>query len=160
VSAVNGIAHGGGLMIAMLSDVAVASERATFRAPEVFRGIADTHYAQILPQQIGVARARDLLLSGRTLSAAEAVAWGVVTRVVAHDELLDAATGVLVQCCYGAPGARAEIKRVINAQYGLYDRMAMDASLVADEYTEGWRAFAERRAPTWIPEDLRPEGRI
>ena len=62
VSAVNGIAQGGGMMIAMLSDVAVASDRATFRSPEVYRGIADTHYAQILPHQVGIARARDLLL--------------------------------------------------------------------------------------------------
>jgi enoyl-CoA hydratase len=58
VCAVNGIAQGGGLMIAMLSDVAVASDRATFRAPELFRGIADTNYGQILPRQIGPARAR------------------------------------------------------------------------------------------------------
>ena len=57
VAAVNGLAQGGGLMIAMLCDVAVASDRATFRAPELFRGIADTNYGQILPRQIGPARA-------------------------------------------------------------------------------------------------------
>jgi enoyl-CoA hydratase/carnithine racemase len=160
VSAVNGIAQGGGMMIAMLSDVAVASERATFRSPEIYRGIADTHYAQILPHQVGIARARDLLLSGRTLDAREASDWGLVTRVVAHDELLDAATQVLIDCCWGAPKARAEVKRAINAQYGLYDRMAMDASLYDDEYGEGWRAFAERRPPSWIPEDIAPDGRL
>jgi enoyl-CoA hydratase len=52
VSAVNGICQGGGLLIAMLSDVAVASERATFRAPELLRGIADTGYAACLPPHI------------------------------------------------------------------------------------------------------------
>ncbi|MEY2454239.1 MAG: hypothetical protein QOD92_3813 [Acidimicrobiaceae bacterium] len=160
VSAINGIAFGGGMMIAMLSDVAVASERATFRAPEIYRGIADTHYSQILPHQVGIARARDLLLSGRTLDAAEACAWGLVTRVVPHDELLAAATKVLTECCWGAPEARREVKRAINLQYGIYDRMAMDASLRGDEYVEGWTAFSERRAPNWIPEDIRPEGRI
>jgi enoyl-CoA hydratase len=160
VSAINGIAFGGGMMIAMLSDVAVASERATFRAPEIYRGIADTHYSQILPHQVGIARARDLLLSGRTLDAAEACAWGLVTRVVPHNELLTAATQVLTECCWGAPEARREVKRAINLQYGIYDRMAMDASLRGDEYVEGWTAFSERRAPNWIPEDIRPEGRI
>jgi enoyl-CoA hydratase/carnithine racemase len=160
VSAINGIAQGGGMMIAMLSDVAVASELATFRSPEVFRGIADTHYAQILPQQVGVARARDLLLSGRTLTASEACEWGLLTRVVPHDDLIDAASQVLIECCWGAPTARREVKRAINAQYGLYDRMGMDASLVGDEYGEGWRAFAERRAPDWIPEDIRPDHRL
>jgi enoyl-CoA hydratase/carnithine racemase len=49
VSAVNGLCQGGGLLVAMLSDVAVASERATFRAPELLRGIADTGYAAYLP---------------------------------------------------------------------------------------------------------------
>ena len=69
VSAINGICQGGGLMMAMLSDVAVASDRATFRAPELLRGISDTNYAQILPRQIGPARARDMLLTGRAISA-------------------------------------------------------------------------------------------
>jgi enoyl-CoA hydratase/carnithine racemase len=160
VSAINGIAHGGGMMIAMLSDVAVASDRATFRSPEIYRGIADTHYSQILPHQVGIARARDLLLSGRTLTAAEACEWGLVTRVVPHTELMDAATQVLTECCWGAPEARREVKRAINLQYGIYDRMAMDASLRGDEYVEGWTSFSEHRAPNWIPEDIRPEGRI
>ena len=160
VSAINGICFGGGMMIAMLSDVAVASERATFRSPEIYRGIADTHYSQILPQQVGIARARDLLLSGRTLNASEACDWGLVTRLVAHDDLMDAATQLLTECCWGAPEARREVKRAINLQYGIYDRMAMDASLRGNEYVEGWQSFSERRAPNWIPEDIRPEGRI
>ncbi|MDZ7731949.1 MAG: enoyl-CoA hydratase/isomerase family protein [Acidimicrobiia bacterium] len=160
VSAVNGICQGGGLMMAMLSDVAVASERATFRAPEALRGIADTHYAQILPHQIGPARARDLLLTGRTIDAGTALDWGVVTRVVPHDELPSLATEALLECCYAAPGARRTLKRVINDQYGAYDRLSMDESLASDECREGMTAFAERRSPRWIPEDIRPEGRL
>lgn len=158
VSAVNGLCQGGGVMIAMLSDVAVASERATFRAPELLRGIADTHYARILPQQVGPARARDLLLTGRTLDASEAERWGLVSRVAAPDDLLDAATEALTRCCWAAPGARLHVKRAINEQYGAYDRMTMDASLEDDEVREGWRAFVERRPPAWIPDDLHPEG--
>ena len=69
----------------MLADVTVASERATFRVPELFRGIADTNFAELLPRQIGPARARDLLLTGRTLSGAEAADWGLVARVAPHD---------------------------------------------------------------------------
>ena len=85
VSAVNGICQGGGLLIAMLSDVAVASERATFRAPELLRGIADTGYAAYLPPHIGLANARDLLLTGRRLDAAEARRGGAgVDRLVRH----------------------------------------------------------------------------
>ena len=56
ISAVNGICQGGGLLIAIMSDIAVASDRATFRAPELYRGVADTGYATYLPAQIGQAR--------------------------------------------------------------------------------------------------------
>jgi len=150
VSAVNGLCQGGGLMIAMLSDVAVASERATFRAPELFRGIADTHYAQILTRQVGPARARDMLVTGRRVSAAEALEWGLVSRVVAHDALIGEATEVLVTVCRTAPDARVEVKRAIDQYYGLYDRMGMERSLRGPEAEEGGRAFLERRAPGWI----------
>ena len=160
VSAINGLAQGGGMMIAMLSDVAVASDRATFRAPELFRGIADTHYAQILPHHVGFARARDLLLTGRTLDAREAVDWGLISRVVPHDELLEAATQVLTECCWAAPRARAHVKRSINMQYGVYDRMTFDATIREDEFAEGWKSFSERRPPSWIPQDLQPPGRL
>ena len=84
VSAVNGICQGGGLLMAMLSDVAVAADGATFRCPELYRGIADTGYAAYLPAQIGPARARDMLFTGRTVGADEACSWGLVSRVVPH----------------------------------------------------------------------------
>jgi len=160
VSAVNGLCQGGGLVIAMLSDVAVVSDRATFRAPELFRGIADTHYAHILSRQVGPARARDLLMTGRVLDAHEAVDWGMVARVVPHDELLDTATDLLVDCCRTAPDARLEVKRSLDAYYGLYDRMGMARSLLGEETAEGFRAFSERRSPSWVHPDLRPEGRM
>jgi enoyl-CoA hydratase/carnithine racemase len=160
VCAVNGIAQGGGMMIAMLSDVAVASDRATFRAPELFRGIADTNYGQILPRQIGPARARDMLLTGRKVTATEAEAWGLVARVVPHEQLMDEALDTLTWCCRAAPEARWQVKRTMDLFYGHYDRMAMDRSLAGPEAAEGYHAFAERRAPTWVAEALRPDGRI
>jgi enoyl-CoA hydratase/carnithine racemase len=161
VSAVNGICQGGGLLIAMLSDVAVAAPGATFRAPEVFRGIADTGYAQYLPNQIGPARARDMLLTGRVVDAATAVEWGLVSRLASSaDTLLAEATEALTAVAYGGPEARAAVKREINRQYGRVDRMSMNHSLATDECREGWTAFAERRAPNWIPADIRPGGRL
>ena len=160
VSAVNGLCQGGGLLIAMFSDVTVAAPEATFRAPELFRGIADTGYGQYLPAQIGPARARDMLLTGRTVDAATALDWGLITRVAAADGLLDSAIEALTQACWGAPDARATVKRVVNDHYGRYDRMSMDRSLAGPEPVEGFVAFKERRAPSWIPDDLRPEGRL
>jgi enoyl-CoA hydratase/carnithine racemase len=144
----------------MLSDVSVVSERATFRAPELFRGIADTHYANILAHQIGPARARDMLLSGRVISAIEAVAWGMVSRVVAHDELLKEATEVLSACCRTAPEARTDIKRSFDSYYGLYDRIGMTRSLAGREPIEGYVAFKEHRSPSWVDPRLQRDGRL
>ncbi len=160
VCAANGLTQGGGLMISMLADVTVASDRATFRAPELFRGIADTNYGQILPRQIGPARARDMLMTGRTVTAAEAEQWGLVARVAPHDELFDAALDVVAWCARTAPKARADVKRTMDQFYGHYDRMAMDASLQSDEPVEGFRAFKERRNPSWVPPELRTDGRL
>ena len=160
VCAINGLAQGGGLMISMLADVAVASDRATFRAPELFRGIADTYYAQILPRQVGPARARDLLLTGRTLSADEAVDWGLVARRCAHEDLMAMAEDALAWCARSAPEARRDAKRVMNEFYGHYDRISMDASLARPEAAEGFLAFKERRDPAWVPAPLRTGGRL
>jgi enoyl-CoA hydratase/carnithine racemase len=155
VAAVNGICQGGGLLIAMLSDVAVVSERATFRAPELLRGIADAGYAAYLPPHVGIARARDLLFTGRTLDAREAVAIGLVARAVAHEELADAASAVAEDILRTAPEARMSVKRMIHERYGAVDRMSMDWSLwKAGEAREGMRAFAEKRAPAWVPKRL------
>jgi enoyl-CoA hydratase/carnithine racemase len=160
VSAVNGICQGGGLLIAMLSDVAVASERATFRAPELLRGIADTGYAAYLPPQVGIANARDLLLTGRTLDAAEAQRMGLISRVVPHERLREEAVAVAESILRTAPEARLHVKRILHERYGRVDRMTMDWSIFRGaEAREGMRAFAEKRLPTWIPEALRDRKR-
>ena len=159
VSAVNGICQGGGLLVAMLSDVSVVSERATFRAPEVLRGIADMGYAAYLPPQVGIAMARDLLVTGRKLDADEAVACGLVTRKVEHDALMPSAIEVAESILMGSPQARFEVKRVINAGYGLVDYMTFYQSIDTDDCREGMLAFAEKRSPTWVPEKLK-SGRL
>lgn len=160
VSAVNGLCQGGGLQIAICSDMAVVSDRATFRVPELYRGIADTYYSQMLARLIGPVRTRDLMFTGRTLSAQEAVDWGMVARVVPHDELLTAANEVLAQCCRTAPRARGVVKSSLDSYLGLYDRIGMKASYSGDEAVEGFRAFKARRSPEWVHPDLRAEGRL
>ncbi|WP_163757981.1 enoyl-CoA hydratase/isomerase family protein [Mycobacterium botniense] len=160
VAAVNGLCQGGGLQIAMCSDVAVVSDRATFRVPELYRGIADTYYSQMLARIVGPIRARDLMFTGRTLSAAEAVEWGVAARMVPHDQLMDSAREVLAQCCRTAPQARRIVKASLDNYLGLYDRIGMQASIESGEAVEGFRAFAERRSPNWVHPKLRVDGRL
>jgi enoyl-CoA hydratase/carnithine racemase len=140
--------------------MAVVSDRATFRVPELFRGIADTYYSQMLARLIGPVRTRDLMLTGRTLTAAEAEEWGMVSRVVPHDELMGAAREVLAQCCRTAPAARRVVKSSLDNYMGLFDRIGMQASYSGEEAVEGFRAFKERRSPSWVHPDLQVDGRI
>lgn len=109
IVAVNGIAQGSGLLMAMMADVAVVSERATFRVPELLRGLIDASYAAMLPAHVGLAVARDLLLTARKIDAAEARRIGLVSRVVAHDTLREEALGAASQVLRTAPDARAHI---------------------------------------------------
>ena len=150
VAAVNGICQAGGLLIAMLSDIAVASDRATFRVPELLRGIPDATFAAVLPAHVGIAVARDLLLSARRFDAAEAQRLGVISRVVPHDQLRDAAVQAATEIVQTAPGARAHVKRMLNDRYGLIDYQTMFGALQhSEEPREGMRAFMEKRAPDW-----------
>jgi enoyl-CoA hydratase/carnithine racemase len=155
IAAVNGICQAGGLLIAMMADIAVASDRATFRVPELLRGIPDATFAAALPAHVGVAVARDLLPSARAFDAAEAQRLGVISRVVPHDQLRAAATEAAHQVLRTAPGARADVKRMLNERYGLIDYQTMFGALAhSEEPREGMRAFMEKRPPNWIPSDL------
>ena len=156
ISAVNGICQAGGLLIAMLSDIAVVSERATFRVPELLRGIIDATYAAILPMHVGMAQARDLLLSARKIDAAEALRIGLVSRVVPHEQLHAEARKAAIEILQTAPECRAHVKRMLNQQYARIDYETMFVSLMSEtsEAREGMTAFMEKRAPNWIPEGL------
>ena len=152
VAAVNGICQAGGLLVAMMADIAVASDRATFRVPELLRGIVDATYAAVLPAHVGIAVARDLLLSARRFDAEEAVRLGVITRIVPHDELHQAATRAIGEILQTGPLARMHVKRMLNDRYGLIDYQTMFGSLSdSPEPREGMLAFMEKRSPNWIP---------
>jgi enoyl-CoA hydratase/carnithine racemase len=155
IAAVNGICQAGGLLVAMMADIAVASDRATFRVPELLRGIPDATFAAALPAHVGLATARDLLLSARQFDADEACRIGLLSRVVPHNELRPAALEAARQVLRTAPRARAQVKRVLNERYGSIDYPMMFSALAhSDEPREGMRAFMEKRSPAWVPSDL------
>lgn len=149
VAAVNGICHGGGLLIALLCDVIVASERATFRSPEVRRGHAELWLAQVVPAHVGVARARDLCMTSRKLTAQEAVEWGLISRMAAHDELAAEAERAAYELLEAAPMARNRWKSACNAQYGVIDEIGFALNHDLPEWSEGTKAFLEKRPPSW-----------
>ena len=159
IAAVNGICQAGGLLIAMLCDIALASDRATFRVPELLRGIPDATYAAILPAYVGMAAAKDLLMTARRFDAVEAQRLGLVARVVPHDELLDAARSVARDVLRTPPDARLHTKRMLNEHLGTIDYTTMFWALEhSDEPREGMAAFMEKRPPRWVPPDLVDEG--
>src|SRR4051812_759135 len=154
IAAVNGICQAGGLLIAMMSDIAVVSDRATFRVPELLRGIPDATYAAALPAHVGLAVARDLLLSARRLDAAEAQRIGLISRVVPHDDLHAAARAAALEVLQTAPDARVHVKRMLNERYGSIDYQTMFWALDhSPEPREGMRAFMEKRPPDWVPQE-------
>jgi enoyl-CoA hydratase len=154
IAAVNGICQAGGLLIAMMADIAVVSDRATFRVPELLRGIPDATYAAALPAHVGMAVARDLLLSARRFDAAEAQRIGLISRVVPHDELRAAALQAANEVLQTAPAARVHVKRMLNERYGQIDYQTMFWALDhSPEPREGMRAYMEKRAPSWLPAD-------
>jgi enoyl-CoA hydratase len=155
VSAVNGICQAGGLLIACLADICVASDRATFRVPELLRGIPDATYAAVLPAHVGIAVARDLLLSARRFDAAEALRIGLISRVVPHEQLREAALEAAKEILQTPPMARMHVKRMLNERYGLIDYQTMFWALdESPEPREGMAAFMEKRPPSWVPDSL------
>jgi enoyl-CoA hydratase/carnithine racemase len=152
IAAVNGVCQAGGLLIAMMADIAVASDRATFRVPELLRGIPDATFAAALPAHVGVAVARDLLLSARRFDAAEAQRIGLISRVVHHAALRSAARAAAEEVLRTAPAARVQVKRMLNQRYGDIDYQTMFWALDhSPEPREGMRAFMEKRDPSWVP---------
>lgn len=155
IAAVNGICQAGGLLIAMAADIAVVSDRATFRVPELLRGIPDATYASFLPAHVGVAVARDLLLSARRFDAAEALRIGLIARVVPHDDLREQALVAAKEILRTPPMARMQVKRMLNERYGQIDYQTMFWALdESPEPREGMTAFMEKRPPSWLPPDL------
>jgi enoyl-CoA hydratase/carnithine racemase len=146
---INGVCQGGGLNMTLTSDLAVASERATFRAPELLRGVADCFLGARLASRVGMARAKMLLLTAQTVSAPEALTMGLVSRVVPHDRLEEALAETIAQVRETAPGARAALKHDLNRQLPSVDFPMFAASLRSDEVREGFAAFVAKRPPTW-----------
>jgi enoyl-CoA hydratase/carnithine racemase len=149
LTAINGMCQGGGLVMTIMSDVSVVSDRARFRVPELLRGVADCYLGARLAPRIGVARAKYLLFTAQYFSAAEALAMGLVSRVVPHDAL-EAAVAETIGWIGRRPAARAALKRDSTALPRIGLEMFAE-SLRGAEVAEGFRAFVEKRPPRWSP---------
>jgi enoyl-CoA hydratase/carnithine racemase len=155
IAAVNGAAAGGGFALAMLHDIRLASERATFTSAFVRIGlVAEMGLSYTLPRAVGLEAAMDVMYTGRSVSADEARELGLVRRVVAHEHVVSEAVAYAEQIAAQPPIAVQFAKRalvrsldsVLLAQLELewsYQVAAFDT----DDAREGIAAFRERRPP-------------
>ena len=158
IAAVNGVSMGGGFEIALACDIIIASERAVFALPEPRVGLAALAGGlNRLPREIGPKRALGMILTGRHVSAKEAMELGFVTTVVPHDELMDQAHNWARQICECSPLSVRASKDVVYRSLDTaalqdsigvrYDSVA--AMLASEDFIEGPKAFAEKRKPNW-----------
>ncbi|KGJ10053.1 enoyl-CoA hydratase [Paracoccus versutus] len=155
IAAVSGHAIGGGCEIALMCDIIIASETARFALPETGIGIIPgAGGTQRLTRIAGKAVAMDMILTGRALSAAEALSFGLVSRVVPAGTHLAEAVALAAQIAASSRPVVQLAKEVVNKAYethlqeGLYiERRLLYATFALDDRREGMTAFAEKRAP-------------
>ncbi len=149
VAAVNGLCQGGGLNMALCSDIAIASARATFRAPELLRGVADPFLPARLPGRVGTALAKYLLFTAAVIDAPTAERIGLVARVVPHDDLPAVIDQTLEQIRLTGPAARAAVKQELNRALPEFNMPMFARSVRSTECAEGFKAFVEKRPAKW-----------
>ena len=157
IAAVAGYALGGGCELAMMCDVLIAADTAKFGQPEIKLGVLPgMGGSQRLTRAIGKAKAMDLILTGRTIDAAEAERSGLVSRVVPADALLDEANAVATTISQMSRSAARMAKEAVNRAFEstlaeglLYERRLFHSAFATDDQTEGMAAFTEKRAPNF-----------
>ncbi|WP_253207168.1 enoyl-CoA hydratase/isomerase family protein [Verticiella alkaliphila] len=158
LAAINGVALGGGLELAMCCDLRVAAEHAEFGLPELRLGVIPAAGGtQRLPRLIGEARAKALMFTAAKINAAQALSHGLVTQVVPGGELLTTVLALADQIAEMPPLAVRFAKRAVNRgmqtdlDSGLeYERYAAAMLIDSEDRKEGMRAFVEKRKPVFV----------
>ena len=160
LAALNGHAIGGGLELALACDLRVAATGALVGMPPAKLGLVYSHTGlQKFIDAIGIPRTRELFLVGRNIPAEEALVWGLVNAVHPPDELPGAALELAIEIAGNAPlalsGNKTVIRRLLEARAALDPEVERElvelrrACFVSEDFREGVRAFAEKRAPQW-----------
>ena len=157
IAAVNGVALGGGLEVALACDIRIASERALFGLPEVTLGlIPGWGGTQRLPRMITAGKAAEMLLMGKRIGAQEAYRIGLVNAVVPPDEVMPTAMKWAETICQAAPLAVRAAKEAMikGSSLSLEDGLKLESALEGycvhtEDFEEGRKAFTEKRKPNY-----------
>ena len=157
IAAVDGVAVGAGMNLALGCDIVIATNRVRFSEVFAKRGLAlDFGGTWLLPRLVGLARAREIALTGRIVEADEALRIGLVARIVAPPDLESEANEIATQLAAGAPLAQRFIKTGLSRSLDMtfeqsisYEDQAQAALLASNDLREGVAAFLERRDPTF-----------
>jgi len=155
--AINGVAYGGGLELALACDIRIAADTARFALPEVRIGsIPGAGGTQRLPRAIAQSDAMLMLLTGEAIDAAEALRIGLVSKVLSPAALMDEAQRIAARIAANAPLSVRAIKRLVRSGRDLPLAAAIDAERLAwgvlrdtEDRIEGRKAFAEKRPPAF-----------
>jgi crotonobetainyl-CoA hydratase len=158
IVAVNGMAVGGGFEIALAADLIVAAEHAEFFLPEANLGLIADNATIRLPKIVPPNIAREMLISGRRMSAAEAQSWGIVNQVTSTENLMTAARELATKICAAAPLSVAAVLELVrdledvstdDAMPILRSNETYRAAINSQDAKEGADAYAEKRSPKW-----------
>jgi 2-(1,2-epoxy-1,2-dihydrophenyl)acetyl-CoA isomerase len=157
VAAVNGPAAGAGMSLVCMTDMALAAESASFTMAYTASGLSpDGSSTYFLPRVVGMRRARELMLTNRRLSAAEAHAWGIVERVVPDDDLMAEAEKLARALASGPTLAFGAVKKLLleSQTAQLEDQLDAETSAIVSmtrtsDGREGVAAFREKRKPSF-----------
>ena len=160
IAAVNGICCGGGLELAMSTDIILAAEHARFALPEIRSGTVADAASVKLPKRIPYHIAMEMLLTGRWLEADEAARWGLINHIYPAQSLLNEARTLAATLASGPPLVYAAIKEIVREAEDMKFQDAMnritksqfptvETLYRSEDQQEGARAFAEKRNPVW-----------
>jgi crotonobetainyl-CoA hydratase len=163
IAAVHGAVVGGGFEMSLACDVILAADDAYFMLPELQRGfLADVGGYQWLTRKLPINVAIEMMLTGRRMEAEEAQHWGLVHKIVPRAELKSTALELAGRISLGAPLAIRALKAIVRATHHVRIDEALvrakrhrsgvpvfEQMLASDDFIEGPRAFAQKRAPVW-----------
>jgi cyclohexa-1,5-dienecarbonyl-CoA hydratase len=157
IAVVNGSALGGGCELALYCDMVLATEKSTFGQPEIMVGVLPPIAALILPRIIGRKKAMELILSGKTIGARDALEMGLINRIIAEDSLEEDVKQFVDEIArHSAVVLQLTKKAAIeglcdDVEGGLrrIERIYLDELMRTEDATEGLKAFLEKRKPAW-----------